>query len=173
MYRVYPRIATVRFSEELIALGETSLHICQVLHISESFWQIDSCESVHVFGFAQGPVDGGVAKGGFPDLDLSFLFCPFRDFPGFSGIFPMCPGDCPGIFLIRPFPLSRPIGSACEEQSRKGPQHNPDLSRKKWESPPPGLPSLKQTDLKRTDPRGNLVGTVLLHENLALGEALG
>ena len=25
----------------------------------------------------QGPLNGGVSNGGFPDLDLSFLFCPF------------------------------------------------------------------------------------------------
>ena len=30
--------------------------------------------------------------GGFPDLDLSVLFCPFWDFPDFSGIFPICSG---------------------------------------------------------------------------------
>ena len=37
--------------------------------------------------------------GGFPDLDLSFLFCPFLsffcpfwDFPDFSWIFPICSG---------------------------------------------------------------------------------
>ena len=36
---------------------------------------------------SQGPLNGG-----FPDLDLSFLFCPFWDFPDFSGIFPICPG---------------------------------------------------------------------------------
>ena len=42
--------------------------------------------------------------------------------------------------------LSRPIKSTYEEQSRKGPRHNLDLSRKKWETPPvwkpPGLASL-------------------------------
>ena len=27
--------------------------------------------------FAQGPLNGGVSNGGFPDLDLSILFCPF------------------------------------------------------------------------------------------------
>ena len=32
---------------------------------------------------------GGVQTGGLPDLDLSFLFCPFWDFPDFSGIFPI------------------------------------------------------------------------------------
>ena len=35
---------------------------------------------------------GGFQTGGFPDLDLSFLFCHFWDFPDFSGIFPICSG---------------------------------------------------------------------------------
>ena len=39
-------------------------------------------------------------------------------------------GGGPGIFPICPFPLSRPLSSAYEEQSRKGPRHNQDLSRK-------------------------------------------
>ena len=70
---------------------------------------------------------------------LSFLFCPFLSFfgtfPIFSGIFPILLWDGPGIFPIRPFSLSRPFQSTYEEQSRKGPRHNLDLSRKKWESP--------------------------------------
>ena len=90
---------------------------------------------------------GGFQTGGFPDLDLSFLFCPFWDFPDFSGIFPISSGDSPGIFRIRPFSLSRPIKSTYEEQSRKGPRRNLDLSRKKVGNPPvwkpPGLASLK------------------------------
>ena len=53
--------------------------------------------------------------GGFPDLDLSFLFCPFWDFPDFSGNFPDLSGDGPRIFPICPFPLSRPINSKYEE----------------------------------------------------------
>ena len=48
---------------------------------------------------------------------------------------------------ICPFPLSRAINSTYEEQSRKGPRHNPDLSRKKVGNPlvwkPLGLASLK------------------------------
>ena len=43
----------------------------------------------------QPPPNGGVSNGGFPDLDLSFLFCPFCSFLGlsrFSGIFPICLG---------------------------------------------------------------------------------
>ena len=93
---------------------------------------------------------GGFKRGGFPIWTCpSFfvLFCPFSDFPDFSGIFPDLRGDGPGIFPIRPFPLSRPIKSTYQEQSRKGPRHNLDLSRKKWETPgfgnPPGLASLK------------------------------
>ena len=78
----------------------------------------------------QGPLNGGVSNGGgFPDLDLSFLFCPFLsvfgtflglfcpflpffvlfcpfwDFPVFSGIFPICSRMDRG-FPICPFPLS-------------------------------------------------------------------
>ena len=88
----------------------------------------------------QGPPKGGAAKrggfkrGGFPIWTCpSFLvlFCPFWDFPDFSGIFPICSG----IFPISPFPLCRPIKSTYEEQSRKGPRHNLDLSQKKWETP--------------------------------------
>ena len=93
---------------------------------------------------------GGFQTGGFLDLDLSFLFCPFLSFLGFSRFFSDFPdllGDGPGIFPICPFPLARPIKSTYEEQSRKGPRHNLDLSRKKvgntrvWK--PPGLASLK------------------------------
>ena len=86
--------------------------------------------------------------GGFPDLDLSFLFCPFLSFWDFPGDFPDLLGEGPGIFPICPFPLSRPIKSTYEEQSRKGPRHNLDLSRKKWETPGfgkhPGLACLKR-----------------------------
>ena len=35
---------------------------------------------------------GVFQTGGFPDLDLSFLFCPSWDFPEFSGIVPVCSG---------------------------------------------------------------------------------
>ena len=101
----------------------------------------------------------GVSNGGFPDLDflsLSFLFCPFLSFfcPFLSFFVLFCPfWDFPiflgfsrfargwsGIFPIRPFPLSRPIKSTYEEQSRKGPRHNLDLFRKKWETPGFGNP---------------------------------
>ena len=73
--------------------------------------------------------------GGFPDLDLSFLFCPFCPFGTFPGIFPICPGTLRGFSRFAPFPLSRPIKSTYEEQSRKGPRHNLDLSRKSGKHP--------------------------------------
>ena len=65
----------------------------------------------------------------------SLAFCPFLSFWDFPGDFPDLLGDGPGNFPICPFPLSRPIKSTYEEQSRKGPRHNLDLSRKKWETP--------------------------------------
>ena len=65
---------------------------------------------------------GGFKRGGFPIWTCpSFfvLFSPFWDFPDFSGIFPIW---WSGIFPICPFPLSRPIKSTYEEQSRKDPR---------------------------------------------------
>ena len=88
-------------------------------------------------GKTQGPLNGG----GFPIWTCpSFfvLFCPFLSFLGLSRFFRDFPdllGDGLAIFPIRPFSLSRPIESTYEEQSRKGPRHNLDLSRKKWETP--------------------------------------
>ena len=35
-------------------------------------------------GQVKGRQTGGFQTGGFPDLDLSFFFCPFWDFPDFS-----------------------------------------------------------------------------------------
>ena len=46
---------------------------------------------------------GGFQTGGFPDLDLSFLFCPFLSLLGLSRFFldfPDLLGDGPGIFPI-------------------------------------------------------------------------
>ena len=91
----------------------------------------------------KGRQTGGFQTGGFPNLDLSFLFCLFLSFLGLSRFFwdfPDLLGDGPGIFPISPFPLSRPIKSTYEEQSRKGPRHNLDLSQKKWETPGFGTP---------------------------------
>ena len=59
------------------------------------------------------------------------LVLPFLSFWDFPGDFPDLRGDGPGIFPIGPFPLSQPIKSTYEEQSRKGPRHNLDHSRKK------------------------------------------
>ena len=112
---------------------------------------VERCEPLRCGRFGQGPLNGGGFKrGGFPDLDSSFLFCPFLSFfvlfCPFLGLsrffldFPDLPADGPGIFPICPFPLSRPIKSTYEEQSRKGPRHNLDLSRKKWETPGFGNP---------------------------------
>ena len=37
-----------------------------------------------------GPLNGAASDvGRFPDLDLSFVFCPFWNFPDLSGIFPV------------------------------------------------------------------------------------
>ena len=88
----------------------------------------------------QGPLNGGVSNGG---VSRSGLVLPFLSFLGLSRFFwdfPDLLGDGAGIFPIRPFPLSRPIKSTYEEQSRKGPRHNLDLSRTKWETPGFGNP---------------------------------
>ena len=94
---------------------------------------------------------GGFKGGGFPDLDLSFLFCPFLSFLGLSRFFwdfPDLLGDGPGIVPICPFPLSRPIKSTYEEQSPKGSATQSGPFPKKvgntrvWK--PPGLASLKK-----------------------------
>ena len=93
---------------------------------------------------------GGFKRESFPIWTCpSFfvLFRPFWDFPDFFGIFPICPGTLRGFSRFVLLPLSRPINSAYEEQSRKGLRHNLDLSRKKWETSrfgnPPGLASPK------------------------------
>ena len=84
---------------------------------------------------------GGFKRGCFPIwtfLSFFVLFCPFLSFfvlSRFFWDFPDLVGDGPGIFPIGPFPLFRPVESTNEEQSRKGPRHNLDLSRKKRETP--------------------------------------
>ena len=78
---------------------------------------------------------------------------PLTDNPSFLGPFSSFLGLFPtfleffrfvrglsGIFQIGAFPLSRPINSTYEEHSQKGSRHNPDLSRKKWETPRFGNP---------------------------------
>ena len=65
-------------------------------------------------------------QGGFPIWTCPSFFVLFRDFPDFfSGIFPICP-----------FPLFRSFKSTYEEQSPKGPRHNPDLFPKNVGNPP-------------------------------------
>ena len=89
-------------------------------------------------------------RGGFKrGVSRSGLVLPFFSFLGLSRFFrdfPILLGDGPGIFPICPFPLSQPIKSTYEEQSRKGPRQNLDLSPKKVGNPPgletPGLASL-------------------------------
>ena len=54
-----------------------------------------------------GPLNGGVSNGGgFPIWtcpSLFVLFCPFWDFPDFSGIFPICSGMVRGFSRFVPF----------------------------------------------------------------------
>ena len=56
-----------------------------------------SCEIMLNHVNSQGPLNGGVSNGGVsrsglfcPFLSFFVLFCPFWDFPDFSGIFPIC-----------------------------------------------------------------------------------
>ena len=84
---------------------------------------------------SQGPL-GGFQTRGFPIWTCpSFLvlFRPFWDFPDFAGIFPICSGMDRGFSRSVLLLFSRPAAnSTYEEQSRKRPRHNPDLSRKEW-----------------------------------------
>ena len=114
----------------------------------------------------QGPLNGGVSNRGVSSsgLVLPFLsffvlicpFCPFLDFPDFSGM-------VRGFSRFVPF-LSRPIKSTYEEQSRKAPRHNLDLSRKNWETPPvwkpPGLASPFNFLCEKRLPRNGRSGCV-------------
>ena len=85
----------------------------------------------------QGPLNVGVSNGVASRSGLVLPFCSFLSFLGlsrffrdFSGIFPICSGMVRGFsrFVLL---LSRPFKSTYEEQSRKGPRHNLDLSREK------------------------------------------
>ena len=46
---------------------------------------------------------GGFKRGGFPDLDLSFLFLSFLGLSRFSGIIPICSGMVRGFSRFVPF----------------------------------------------------------------------
>ena len=109
-----------------------------------SWLQLQFCDLLLcLFQTSRAAKRGCFERGGFPIWTCpSFfvLFCPFWDFSLFLWDFPDLLGDGPGIFPICPFPLSRPIKSTYEEQSQKGPRHNLDLSRKKWETPGFGNP---------------------------------
>ena len=84
------------------------------------FWRTVSIITVlHAAGLRrdQGPPNGGVSNEG---VSRSGPVCPFLSFLELSRFFwdfPDLLGDCPGIFPICPFPLSRPIKSTYEEQS--------------------------------------------------------
>ena len=112
---------------------------------------------------SQGPLNGGVSK--FPDLDLSFLFCPFSSLLGLSRFFrsfPICPGTLRGFFPTCPFPLFLGLLTT---PTRNSPErvrgHNQDFSRKKWEAPwfgnPPVLAS-KPTNRQRQQYSGTALG---------------
>ena len=91
---------------------------------------------------------GGVSNGG---VSRSGLVLPFLSFLGLSRFFwdfPICSGMVRGfprfvtfLFLgLLRAPTRNSPKSPYEEQSRKGPRHNLDLSRKKWETPGFGNP---------------------------------
>ena len=97
---------------------------------------------------------GGFKPGGFPDLGLSFLFCPsFSVLPFLSFLF--CPSFSIlflsflffGTFSIFPrldFPDSSFFALCAyqKEHFRKGPRHNRDLSRKGGKPPSLETPQL-------------------------------
>ena len=93
----------------------------------------------------QGP-RGGFKRGGFPDLDFSFRFWSPLSLFVLSGTFPTFPGSYlfwvgfSQLVLFLFLRLLSWLKRTCEEQSRKGLRHNPDLSRKKWETPRFGNP---------------------------------
>ena len=85
----------------------------------------------HAKGAPVSKVCSGVSSvGGFPIWTCPSFFVLFRTFLIFPGFSRFAQGWSGG-----PFSLSRPIKSTYEEQSRKGPRYNLDLSRKKWETP--------------------------------------
>ena len=110
-----------------------SVHLQKERRICKTwgFWGIWLCMFLKESRAAQ---RGGFKRGVFPIWTCPSFFVLFGTFPIFRD-FPDLSGDGPGIFPICPFPLSRPINSTYEEQSQKGPRHNLDLSRKKWEPP--------------------------------------
>ena len=99
---------------------------------------------------------GRCKRGGFPDLDLSFLFCPFLSFLGLSRFFRDFPdllGESPGIFPDSSLFLFLGLLRA---PTRNSPERVRDTI---WTFPekvgnppvwkPPGLASLKQYSVSR------------------------
>ena len=141
------------------ALSHTFWHFFAHFHTFLQFFKTSPPGlSLRIKGFycCQGPLNGGVSNGGVSRSGLVrpffVLFCPFLGLSRFFRDFPDLLGDGPRIFPIRPFSLK----STYEEHSRKGPRHDPDLSRKKVGNPrvwkPAGLASLNtlvQRDEKR------------------------
>ena len=90
----------------------------------------------------QGPLNGGFQTGGFPDLDLSFLLCPFEDFPNFSGIFLICSGMVRGFSRFVLFLFLSLLIAPTRNSPARGLRHNLDLARQKWETARFGTPPL-------------------------------
>ena len=99
-------------------------------------------------GKNRGPLNRGVSNGGVSQSGLVLPFLSFLGLSRFFRDFPDLSGDSSGIFPICPFPLPRPINSAYEEQSRKGPATQSGPFPKKVGNPPvwnsPGLASPKR-----------------------------
>ena len=137
----------------------------------KSLFFVPSTQKVSCFeffgasGFYQGPKRGGFKRGGFPIWTCPSFFVLFGTFPIFPGFSRFArgwsgdgSGDGPG---IRPFFVSQLIKSTYEEQSRKGPRHNLDLSRKKWETPRFGNPPRFSSNLilgRHSSKYGQFVG---------------
>ena len=132
--------------------GRSSGHTPKPAKLPRGVWV---CELFS--GHTQGPLNGGVANGGvsrsglvLPFLSFFVLFGTFPIFPGFSRFARGWSGDFPDC----PLPLSRPLKSTYEEQSRKGPRHNLDLSQKSGK--PPGLEPPRFSFCQHTPKPANL-----------------
>ena len=101
----------------------------------------------------QGPLNEGVSNGGVSrsGLVLPFLsfFCPFWDFPDFSGIFPICSGMVRGFFR---FVLFLSLG-LLRAAIRNSPERVRDtiwtFPEKKWETPRFGNPRFSFSQVHR------------------------
>ena len=112
-----------------------SLQSCwRCLHHSPHRFRGDLVATLQAVFDIQGPLTGAFQTWGFPDLDSSVPICPFLSFLSFLELSRFFPGFSRCVRGFSRFPLSRPIDSTYEEQSRKGPRHNLDLSTKKWET---------------------------------------